>query len=76
MPKQSSSSNSKATSSSSSGTTSAPKSDYQYYKAYGGWHGFMHSHGLKPWDAGDPQEGKAIVAEFRKHDEAEKSSKN
>ncbi|KAH9969708.1 hypothetical protein BC827DRAFT_1162190 [Russula dissimulans] len=72
MPKQSSSSNSKATSSSSSGT----KSDYQYYKAYGGWNGFMHNQGLKPWDAGDPQEGKAIVAEFRKNDEAEaKNSK-
>jgi len=30
----------------------------------------MHSHGLKPWDAGDAQEGKAIVAEFRNHGEA------
>ena len=70
MPKQSSS-NSNATSSSSS-SASAPKSDYhwQYYKAYGGWHGFMQSYGLKPYDPDDVQEGKDIIAGFRNIDGA------
>ena len=69
MPKKSSS-NSKATSS-SSGSASAPKSNYQYYKAYGGWYGFMHSHGLKPYDPDDVQWGKAIVEGYRKDDAEE-----
>jgi hypothetical protein len=68
MPKQSPS-NSNATSSSSS-SASAPKSDYQYYKAYGGWHGFMQSYGLKPYDLDDVQEGKDIIAGFRNIDGA------
>jgi len=69
MP-QKSSSNSKATSS-SSGSASAPKSNYQYYKAYGGWYGFMHSHGLKPYDLDDVEWGKAIVEGYRQDDAEE-----
>jgi len=69
MPKKSSS-NSKATSS-SSGSASAPKSNYQYYIAYGGWYGFMHSHGLKPYDLDDVEWGKAIVEGYRQDDAEE-----
>jgi hypothetical protein len=70
MPKKSSS-NSKATSSSASGSASAPKSNYQYYKAYGGWYGFMHSHGLKPYDLDDVEWGRAIVDGYRQDDAEE-----
>ncbi len=55
---------------SSSSSASAPKSDYQYDKAYGGWHGFMQSYGLKPYDPDDVQEGKDIIAGFRNIDGA------
>jgi hypothetical protein len=68
MPKKSSS-NSKATSPSSTGSSlSAHKSDYAYYKSYGGWHGFMHSHGLDPHNDADVEDGKDIIAAFREED--------
>jgi len=66
MPNQSSSSSN--TTSSSSTNASAPKSDYAYCKPYGGWHGFMRSHGLKPHDDDDVQEGKDILEGFRELD--------
>ena len=39
-----------------------PPSNNSIYQTFGGWPGFMHSHGLKPWNDDDVQEGKAIVA--------------
>jgi len=72
MPNKQSSSNSKASSSSSvTGSASAPKSNYEYYKAYGGWPGFMLSYGLKPWDLDDVEEGKAIIRGLRECDAME-----
>ena len=47
------------------------KSDYQYYKDFGGFNNFMHSYGLKPWDHDDIQEGKRIIEAFREQDRAE-----
>lgn len=48
-----------------------PKSDYHYYKNFGGFHNFMHSYGLKPWNDDDVQEAKSIIEAFREHDRAE-----
>ncbi|CAM1510826.1 Fc.00g083390.m01.CDS01 [Cosmosporella sp. VM-42] len=31
-------------------------------RSYGGWTNFMLSYGLKPWNADDNPEGKAIIA--------------
>jgi len=45
-----------------------PKSDYQYYKAWGGFNNFMRSYGLKPWDHDDIQEGKRIIQGMRDGD--------
>jgi len=69
MPKKSSSNS--TTTNSSSTSASAPKSDYAYHKAYGGYHGFMHSHGLKQYNDADVQEGKDIIEAFRQHDAAD-----
>lgn len=51
--------------------TYVPKSDYQYYKDFGGFNNFMHSYGLKPSDHDDIQEGKAIIEGFREQDRYE-----
>ena len=48
-----------------------PKSDYAYYKAYGGFNNFMHMHGLKSWDHDDIQEGKRIIEAMREADRQE-----
>jgi hypothetical protein len=44
-----------------------------YIKAYGGWTGFMHSYGLKPWDHDDIEEAEMIVRSFAKADAEEKA---
>ena len=54
-----------------SSDTYKPKSDYQYYKDFGGFNNFMHSYGLKPWNDDDIQEGKAIIEGFRQQDRYE-----
>lgn len=51
------------------------KSNYAYYKDFGGFNNFMHSYGLKPWDHDDIQEGKAIIQAFREHDREEQKQK-
>jgi hypothetical protein len=38
-----------------------PRSNNSIYSSFGGWSGFMHSYGLKPWDLDDVEEGKRIV---------------
>lgn len=55
---------------SKSGSSSgyAPKSDYAYYKSYGGFNSFMHTHGLKSWSHDDIQEGKQIIETMRAAD--------
>lgn len=55
-------------SSEGSSKSSGQKSNYQYHKEAGGYNNFMHSHGLKPWDDDDVQEGKAILDAFREYD--------
>ena len=45
-----------------------PRSDYSIHQSYGGWNNFMHSHGLKPWNDDDVQEGKAIVQAMKEMD--------
>ncbi|KAF5363878.1 hypothetical protein D9756_000067 [Leucocoprinus leucothites] len=63
-----SSSNRNASSSSKSNSNTnsgGGRSDDSYYKPYGGWPGFMHSHGLKPWDLDDVDEGKAILEGYK-----------
>ncbi|TFK22442.1 hypothetical protein FA15DRAFT_671486 [Coprinopsis marcescibilis] len=45
-----------------------PPSNNSIYGPYGGWTGFMHSYGLKPWDNDDVEEAKAILAEMKKMD--------
>lgn len=47
------------------------KSDYEYYKSFGGWVGFMHSFGLKPTDSDDVEEGRSILEGFKKVDRME-----
>ena len=42
-----------------------PPSNNSIYAPFGGWPGFMHSYGLKPWDLGDVEEGKSIVEGFK-----------
>jgi hypothetical protein len=37
-----------------------PPSNNDIYRPWGGWQGFMHSHGLKPWNTDDVEEGKQI----------------
>jgi len=54
--------------SSSNSTVYVPKSDYHYYKSFGGFNNFMHSYGLKPWDHDDIQEGKRIIQGMRDGD--------
>lgn len=56
---------------SSSSSGYVPKSDYAYYKDFGGFNNFMHSYGLKPYDHNDIQEGKAIIEGFREQDRYE-----
>ncbi|EAU89475.2 hypothetical protein CC1G_07701 [Coprinopsis cinerea okayama7 len=41
--------------------TYVPLTTYAIHQSYGGWQNFMHSHGLKPWDLDDVEEGKRIV---------------
>ncbi|VDC02407.1 unnamed protein product [Peniophora sp. CBMAI 1063] len=41
-----------------------------YYRSYGGWPNYMHSHGLRTWDYGDAQEGRAIRESYRDADRA------
>jgi len=53
------------------GSGYVPKSNYQYYKDFGGFNNFMHSHGLKTYDHNDIQEGKAIIEGFREQDRYE-----
>lgn len=60
-------SSSKSTSHSSSddsGTYEEP-SNNSIYREYGGWPNYMHSHGLKPWDLDDVEEGKAITQAYK-----------
>ncbi|KAF9456842.1 hypothetical protein BDZ94DRAFT_1274639 [Collybia nuda] len=46
----------------------AEKSNNSYYKSYGGWPNFMASHGLKPWNPDDVEEGHQIIQAFKDHD--------
>ncbi len=39
---------------------SSKVSNNSIYEPYGGWPGFMLSHGLKPWNSDDVEEGKQI----------------
>ncbi|KXN81851.1 hypothetical protein AN958_03620 [Leucoagaricus sp. SymC.cos] len=77
MPRnsQSQSSSNRNSSSRSGGgggtTNNNSRSDYSYYKDFGGYYNFMHSYGLKPYDDNDVQEGKAIIEAFREHDSSE-----
>jgi hypothetical protein len=59
-----------------------PPSDNSIYSPFGGWQGFMHSYGLKPWDLGDVEEGKRILQGLKANDkqdweekQAEKANK-
>ncbi|EKM79752.1 hypothetical protein AGABI1DRAFT_113057 [Agaricus bisporus var. burnettii JB137-S8] len=63
-----SSSNNNANANANSGAT---RSNNSYYKAYGGWPNFMHSHGLKPWDLDDVEEGRAILEAMKAYDREE-----
>ena len=47
------------------------KSDYEYYKGFGGYQNFMHSYGLKIHNMDDVEEGKAIIQGFREQDRYE-----
>lgn len=40
----------------------------QIVKSYGGWTGFMHSFGLKPWNQEDADEGLRIVSGLASND--------
>jgi hypothetical protein len=48
-----------------------PTSNNSIYSSFGGWEGFMHSYGLKPWDLDDVEEGKMIVEAFKAYDKHE-----
>ncbi|KAF9026859.1 hypothetical protein BDZ89DRAFT_1161106 [Hymenopellis radicata] len=58
-------------SSSDNGSGYQEKSTNSYYKPYGGWPGFMASHGLKTYDQDDVEEGKAIIQAFKDADRAD-----
>ena len=45
-----------------------PPSNADIYRSFGGWHGFMHSYGLKPSNLDDVEEGKQIVEKMKEHD--------
>ncbi|CAL1696647.1 unnamed protein product [Somion occarium] len=53
-------------------------SDYEVLKAWGGWHNFLLSYGLKPYNKDDVEEGKAILAVIKRNAQEEKAegSKN
>ena len=57
---------------SNSSSAAAPKSQYRVLKdaGYDNMNHFMQSYGLKSHDDDDLREGKAILEEFRKRDEA------
>ncbi|KAL4254884.1 hypothetical protein ABKN59_004290 [Abortiporus biennis] len=38
-----------------------PNSNNSLYRSYGGWPNYMHSHGLRPWNVDDVDEGRAIT---------------
>lgn len=48
--------------------TYVERSNNSYYAPYGGWIGFMQSHGLKHTDLDDVEEGKAILAKLKELD--------
>ncbi|EPQ55087.1 hypothetical protein GLOTRDRAFT_42001 [Gloeophyllum trabeum ATCC 11539] len=48
-----------------------PVSDYEFLKAWGGWHQFMLSYSLKPWDDDDVQEAKEIIRRLKANQEEE-----
>lgn len=54
---------------------SSNTSNYSIYKPFGGYHGFMASYGLKPWDLDDVEEGKAILEGLKKCAEMEEDDK-
>jgi hypothetical protein len=66
MPKNSTSQN-------TTSDATGDQSNNSYYKPYGGWTGFMHSHGLKPWDDDDVEEGKRIIEAFKEHDRQDRA---
>ncbi|KAH6905532.1 hypothetical protein BKA70DRAFT_9070 [Coprinopsis sp. MPI-PUGE-AT-0042] len=47
--------------------TYVPLSSNAIYQSYGGWPNFMHSHGLKPWDQDDVEEGRQIVDKLKEY---------
>jgi len=60
-------------------TKYVPRSNNSIYQPFGGWHGFMQSYGLKPWDLDDVEEGRRIVEAMKEMDkrdwEEEKAAK-
>ncbi|KAI0054294.1 hypothetical protein BV25DRAFT_1866466 [Artomyces pyxidatus] len=57
-----------SSSSAAAKNTYKPETDYEYYKSWGGYHNFLLSYGLKPYNLEDVEEGKAILAAFREAD--------
>jgi hypothetical protein len=49
-------------------TQYVPPSNADIYRPFGGWNGFMHSHGLKTWNLDDVEEGKQIVEQMKEND--------
>jgi len=63
------------TSSSSSSNSTGERSNNSYYKPFGGWPRWMHSHGLNPWNSDDVEEGKAILEGYKALDREKDSGK-
>ncbi|KAJ3570471.1 hypothetical protein NP233_g4383 [Leucocoprinus birnbaumii] len=55
--------------------SSGEQSNSSYYKDFGGYHEFMRSYGLKPWDDDDHEEGQAILEAFRRYDRENQSQR-
>lgn len=65
-----------SSSNSNNASSDGGRSNNSYYAPFGGWQGFMHSYGLKPWNDDDVAEGRAILEGMKAADreaEAENS---
>ncbi len=57
--------------SANTGDVFVPRTDYAICKPFGGFHRFMQSYGLKPWDDDDIAEAKRILEGMRDADRYE-----
>ncbi|GJJ15805.1 hypothetical protein Clacol_010083 [Clathrus columnatus] len=52
-------------------STSNKTSNREFYEQWGGRENFMFSYGLKPWNADDVREGRAITKVLKENSEAD-----